>query len=204
MVLCMVGLAHADGQAGSRARRAAPYHGMRCQFSIFLHDEFNKTDVMVAQPRTGSVMPIAAPFGSLFCLNNRVTAGREEGSALVGPLANLSEVASWDGLASLDVATLSIDTSKPRPHTRASLRRLEGTLNILGIFNFLKPQPTAVAGGTSSFFLAQGFAIAVPLDVTTLKQVFRLDLDIYLPAARLTSLCYGLPLPPPFIFIALS
>ncbi|MCO5590839.1 hypothetical protein L7F22_044814 [Adiantum nelumboides] len=182
MALCMVGLAHAGGQVGSRARRAAPYHGMRRHFSIFLHDKFNKTDVMVAQPRTRFLMPIAVSFGSLFCLNDRVTACREEGCMLVGSLANLSAVASWDGLISLNVATLSIDTSKPRPHTRASLRRLEGTLNILGIFNFLKPQPTAVADGTGSFLLAQGFATAVPLDVTTLKQVFCLDLDIYLPA----------------------
>ncbi|MCO5554127.1 hypothetical protein L7F22_007653 [Adiantum nelumboides] len=177
VALCMVELAHAG-------HRAAPYRRMRrLQFSVFVHDEFNKTDIMVAQPRMGPVTTIGAPFGSLFCLNDPVTAGPEEGSALVGSIAIVSAVASWDGLATLNVGTLSIDTNKPRPHTPASLRRLQGTLNILGVFNFLKPQPTAVAGGTGSFLLAQGSVTSVPLDVTTFKQVIRLDLDIYLPAA---------------------
>ncbi|MCO5610485.1 hypothetical protein L7F22_064723 [Adiantum nelumboides] len=184
VALCMVGLAHAGGRPGSRARQTTPYHRMRrLQFSVFVHDELNKTDIMVAQPRRGPVTPIAAPFGSLFCQNDRVTAGREEGSALVGSLTGLTVVSSWDGLASLNVATLSIDTRKPRPHTPASLRRLQGTLNVLGVVsNILKPQPIAIACGTGSFLLAQGSATSVPIDVTTFKQVIRLDLNIYLPA----------------------
>ncbi|MCO5570800.1 hypothetical protein L7F22_024528 [Adiantum nelumboides] len=171
--LCMVGLAHAGGRPASKAHGAAPYSRMRrLKFSVFVHHEFNKTDLMVAQLRLGPVTPIAAPFGSLFCLNDPVTTGREEGSALVGSLASVSAVVSWDGLATLNVDPLSINTSKPRPHTPAPLRRLRGTLNILGVFNFLKPQPTAVVGGTGSFLLAQGSATVVPL-----KQVIRLDLN---------------------------
>ncbi|KAH7290665.1 hypothetical protein KP509_30G058500 [Ceratopteris richardii] len=171
------------GYGDARGKRRHSFHGMRRQeLHVYFHDRLNVTDVLVAEHAPGPITQTAAPYGSLFCVNDHMTVTRDPDSALLGHVTGLSTTASFDGVTYFCTFTVSFNTTKPQPGTPAHLSGLDGTINIFGLVNVIEPKPHAISGGTGSFLMAQGTATIVPIDVRTFKQIYRLDLDIYMPA----------------------
>ncbi|KAH7285259.1 hypothetical protein KP509_33G019200 [Ceratopteris richardii] len=169
--------------AAATAKTRHMLHGMRRQqLHVYFHDRLNVTDVLMAEHAPGPITQTAAPYGSIFCVNDHMTVTADPESALLGHVTGLSTTASFDGVTYFCTFTVAFNTTKPQHGTPAHLSGLEGTINIFGLVNVITPKPHAISGGTGSFLMAQGTATIVPIDVRTFKQVYRLDLDVYLPA----------------------
>ncbi|KAL5557406.1 hypothetical protein UlMin_039642 [Ulmus minor] len=163
---------------GSLASRHHHHHHHQNQlkslhFALFQHETINKTGYIIVNGVAGvgpGVTQTTTSFGTLFAFQDPMTVAPNRSSKLVGIAEGTSITSSLDGLRSISIAKITL-----------RLKKLSGSISVVGGTHNVKPADHPVVGGTGDFTFVQGYVTSSPVDLKGLTVVYKIQFHLYWP-----------------------